>query len=102
MYASIKPWINVPFKIRPFVKRNGAGTKIFAPDIDALCYPKEDVKLVVDKDGAEVVSTTELYVDGTVDIKVTDDVVFEGAQKPIKRLGSFYRDGRVDIRVVYI
>ena len=102
MYESLKEWVNVPFKILPFTGRSGAGTKQFSAPVDSLCYPKEDVKLVVDDGGAEVVSTTQLYVDGTVDIKVTDDVIFEGTQKPIKRVGSFYRNGEVDIKVVYL
>lgn len=102
MYASLRSWINVPAQIKPFLKRDGTGAKQFGDPVDILCYPHEDTKLVVDDDGAEVVSTSQLYVDGRTVIRVTDEVIFDGVQKPIKRLGAFYRDGKVDIRVVYI
>ena len=102
MYNSLKSWINVPFQIKPFIKRNGAGTKQFGEAIDGLCYPEADVKLVVDDTGAEVVSTTQLYIDGVVAIKVTDEVIFEGTARPIHRINSFYRNGVVDLRVVYL
>ena len=102
MFTSIKPWINVPFQIKPFLKRNGAGSKVFGEEIEALCYPVGEVKLVVDSAGAEKTSTTQLYVDGNLAIKVTDDVVFEGATRPIQRISSFYRNGQADIKVVYL
>lgn len=102
MYASLRPWMNVPFQIKPFIKRNGAGTKQFGGVIDGLCYPEADVKMIVDEAGAEVISTTQLYVDGVVAIKVADDVIFEGVTRPIQRINSFYRNGVVDLKVVYL
>ena len=102
MYDSLRPWMNVPFQIQPFIKRNGAGTKQFGDAIDAMCYPKADVTVVVDDSGAEVISTTQLYVDGDTSIKVTDNVTFEGVTRPIQRINSFYRNGVVDVRVVYL
>lgn len=102
MYASLKPWINVPFKLKPFVKRNGAGTKVFDADVSALCYPVSDVVNVVNKDGAEVTSSTQLYVEGTLAVAPMDEVIFENEQRPIQRINSFYRDGAVDLKVVYL
>lgn len=102
MYDSIKPWINVPFTIRPFVKRNGAGSKVFDADVAAKCYPESDVKLIVDNAGAEAVSTTQLYVEGSLTIKVTDEVTFENETRPIQRINTFYRNGIPDIKVVYL
>jgi hypothetical protein len=94
--------MNVPYQLKPFIKRNGAGTKQFGEIIDGLCYPEADVKLVVDEAGAEVVSTTQLYVDGIAAIKVTDEIIFEGVTRPIQRINSFYRNGVADIKVVYL
>lgn len=102
MYASLKPWINVPYQIKPFVKRNGAGTKIFCEAIDSLCYPVGDVKLITNASGAEITSTTQLYVPGTESIKVTDEVIFNGEVRPIQRITDYYRGSAVDIRVVYL
>lgn len=102
MYNSVKPWLNVPYKILPFIKRTGSGTKIFGDAVDELCYPEARVELITNKSGSEVVSTTRLYVDGGSSIKVTDNVIFESETRPIQRINTFYRDGKPDIRVVYL
>lgn len=102
MYDSLVNWMNVPFQIKPFKGRSGAGTKLFEDSVDALCYPESDVKLVTDASGAEVVSTSQLYVPGDCPIKSTDDVLFENEVRPVKRISAYYRNGVVDIKVVYI
>ena len=102
MYNSLKPWVNVPFQIKPFIKRDGAGNKVFAETIEALCYPEGRVVLVTEVSGATVSSTCQLHVDGSTNIKVTDNVVFEGTERPIQRINSYYRNGVVDMKVVYL
>lgn len=102
MFNSLKQWINVPFQYKPFVRYTGAGTKQFGDTVDALCYPVGDVKLVTDRGGSEVVSSTQLYLFGTEAISVKDNVIFEGEERPILRINSFYREGVVDIKVVYL
>lgn len=102
MYSSLKPWINVPFVIKPFLKYSGTGTKQFDTDVPSKCYPVGDVKLVTNESGSEVTSTTQLYVDGFESIKVTDNVVFAGEERPILRITDYYRNGKVDIKVVYL
>lgn len=102
MYASLKDWINVPYVLKPFTRYSGAGTKQFGPDVASLCYPVGDVKLVTNAEGSEVTSTTQLYVDGTESIKVTDNVVFAGEERPILRITEYYRNGVVDLKVVYL
>lgn len=102
MFASLKSWINVPYQFKPFVKRNGAGDKEYGAAVDSKCYPVGDVKVVTDAKGAEVTSTTQLYVPGTEAIKVTDEVVFNGEERPIHRIVEYYRNGVVDLKVVYL
>ena len=102
MFNSIKEWINVPFVYKPFIKRNGAGTKTYSADVSSLCYPVGDVKTVVDYEGAEVTSMTTLYVDGNEPIGYNDSIVFEGFERRILRINTFYRNGVPDIKVVYI
>lgn len=102
MFSSIKPWINVPYTIKPFIKRSGSGTKQFGTSIDSLCYPVGGVKLITDETGAEVTSTTQLYVDGSEDVKATDNVVFEGKEWPILRITTYYRNSTPDVKVVYL
>ena len=102
MYASIKGWINVPYSILPFVKYNGAGTKVYGERRESMCYPTGDVRKILDANGSEVTSTATLYVDGTEEIKDTDTIVFEGRERSILRITNYYRDGVVDIKVVYL
>lgn len=102
MYASVKPWINVPYSILPFVKYSGDGTKVYGERVDSLCYPTGDVRKILDASGAEVTSTATLYVDGTESIKDTDTIVFEGRERSILRITNYYRNGKVDIKVVYL
>lgn len=102
MYNSLKPWIDVPVQYKPFTRRNGAGTKLFDAAVSTKCYPVGDVRLITTVDGSEVTSTTHLYMHGEEPIKVTDNVIFEGEERPILRINSFYRDGAVDIKVVYL
>ena len=102
MYASLRSWMNVPLTVRPFVKHSGAGTKQFGDNVELLCYPKADIQVITDEKGSEVISTTQLYVDGRNSIKVTDNVIFEGTERPIQRINTFYRNGAADILVVYL
>lgn len=102
MYASLIPWLSVKYQIKPFIRRNGAGEKTYGDLVESLCYPVGDVKLITNADGAEVTSTTQLYLPGTEPIKVTDNVIFNGEERPIQRIAEFYRDGVVDVKVVYL
>lgn len=102
MYDSIKDWINVPYVIKNLSHYTGSGTKLFNPDVHSKCYPVGDVKLVTNVNGTEVISTTQLYVDGSEPIEVTDAVVFNGQERPVLRITDYYRNGVVDLRVVYL
>lgn len=102
MYDSVKPWINVPYQYKRFLRYNGAGVKQFGDVISSLCYPVGDTKFVTDVSGAQKVSTMQLYVPGNEPIKVNDTVIIEGEERSIYRITSYYRDGVVDVRVVYL
>ena len=102
MYDSLKPWINVPYVYKPFVKYNGAGVKQFGEPIQDLCYPVGDTKFVTDVSGAQKVSTMQLYVPGTAGVKVNDSIIIEGEERAIYRITRYYRDGTIDLKVVYL
>lgn len=102
MYRSLIKWVNVPFIIKPFKARTGTGSVEFFDDVEALCYPVQQDTDIIDSTGAEVVSTHQLYLKGDTDIKVTDHVVFDNDEHSIKSIHSFYRNGKVDCRVVYL
>lgn len=102
MFQSLKSWLNLPFTIKPCLGRDGTGTKQFDTSVSAFCYAEGQVKVITSSAGKEVVSMLQLYVDGTQPIKETDNVVFESRETEIKAIGYFYRNGVVDIKVVYL
>jgi len=102
MYESIKDWINVSAVRLPLASKTGTGTRVFGPPIDFLCYPAGKVTTVTNSKGEQVVSNTQLFIDGTQAFGEFDDVIFEGTQRPIKTVATFYRNGGPDIKVLYL
>lgn len=94
--------MNLSAQIKPFVKRSGTGTKLYGDAIDIACYAEGSVKVLTDNTGTEVVSNKQLYIDGSVDIFELDAIIFEGSEKNIKSISTFYRNGKPDIKVVYL
>lgn len=102
MFKSLKSWIDLPFIIKPYIKRNGTGAKIFGDNINKLCYAEGKVQSITNKEGKEIKSMKQLYVDGNVAINELDNIIFEGKESEIQAIGYFYRNGVVDIKVVYL
>lgn len=102
MYESLKKWINLPAQIKPFIRRNGTGTKLYGDAVDIKCYAEGKVTTVTDNKGAEVVSNKQLYIDGSVPITELDCIIFENSEHSIKSINTFYRNGKQDIKVVYL
>ena len=102
MYESLKKWINLPAQIKPFIRRNGTGTKLYGDAVDIKCYAEGKVTTVTDNKGAEVVSNKQLYIDGSVPITELDCIIFENSEHSIKSINTFYRNGKSDIKVVYL
>ena len=94
--------MNLPAQIKPFVKRLGTGTKQYGEPVDIKCYAAGESQVVTDDTGTEVVSNQQLYVDGSVAISLLDSIVFEDTDKSIKSIRTFYRNGKADIKVVYL
>lgn len=102
MYESLKSWINVPVTIRPYVKRSATGDKLFGESYEVLCYPQGEVNIVRNWQGVEVVSHNQLHMDGSVPVTKLDNIIFEGEELPVQAIACFYRNGKPDIKVVYI
>lgn len=102
MFGSLTGWLNVPYSYKPFIKRNGAGTKQYGDAVSSMCYPAGELEVITDKDGAKIISNTQLYVKGSEAIGLLDLVVFNNEERPIKSISSFYRNGVEDIKVVYL
>ena len=102
MFTNLKDWCNVKVNHFRFVKRDGAGDKVLEQPKELYVYPVSEVALVKNKHGVEVVSSSHLYVDGFVALDELDEISFEGTQREVMAIHTFYRDGKPDIKVVYI
>lgn len=102
MYESLKPWIDVPITIKPYVGRSATGEKLFGDSYKVMCYPQGEVNIVRNWQGVEVVSHNHLYVEGNTPVTKMDNVIFEGEDLPVQAISSFYRNGKPDIKVVYV
>lgn len=102
MYDSIKPWLNIPVTIKPFIGRSATGDKLFGEPREVLCYPQGKVSIVRNWQGVEVVSNNHLYMEGSVQITKLDNVIFEGEDLPVQAVANYYREGMIDLRVVYV
>ena len=101
MYESTKEWVNIPAQLKIFKGRTGSGSKSYDNPVDILVYPVKKNKIVTDEKGAEFVSSTQNYVDGSISLRASDISGFEEKEHIIGRVSSFYREGRCDIRVGY-
>lgn len=102
MFDSIKDWLNVPIQINKFVKRDGDGVKQTGDVIDTYCCPYSEYKVITNFDGAEVVSKHQVYVAGSVNVEPKDTLLFEQVVYTIQHIGTFYKDGVPDLKVVYL
>lgn len=102
MYNSVKDWMDVPFTIKQFDKITGSGAKLYEAPVDKFCYPAGEIKRIQNDFGEEVVSGTQLYVDGDTLVTTHDLVFFEGREWNIQSVKTFYRDRVPDLKVVYL
>lgn len=102
MYKSLKPWLDLPVTIKPFLRRSGTGDKVFGDSVIVNCYAEGKIVAVKNNEGKEVVSHKQLYLDGNTAIDERDNIVFEGRETEITSISYFYRAGVVDIKVVFL
>lgn len=94
--------MNLEALIKPCVGRTGTGSKKFDKEIPILCYAEGEVKVISNKEGKEIRSMKQIYVAGDTPVSEMDNVLFEGRETEIQAIGYFYRNGNVDIKVVYL
>lgn len=102
MYESIRPWIDVEVTVKPFIGRTATGDKIFGESYKVLCYPVGEVNIVRNWQGIEVLSNNKLHIDGSVKITKLDNIFFNGEDLPVQAISEYYRNGKPDIKVVYV
>jgi len=103
MFNSLRPWINVPITIKPFIRRDGVGSPIYKDEwIETKAYPKADAVSIANNVGIEIKSGVQLYVEGSTVVKEQDAIIFEENERVVRAVTAYYRDGVQDIKVVYL
>ncbi len=104
MYNSLKQWLKVPVKIKPYQGMDGAGNYEYYEPISTVCYPDIQYETVKDEQGAEVVAQTVLYFDSTETINSKDIIVFNNEEYEVKSINPYYdgNTGKLSIWVVGI
>lgn len=95
--------MNIPYERKVYEKSTGTGAKVYKEEtIPGLCYPVGEVEQITDYRGTTVISNSKIYIDGNTELNVQDAIVIEGAEGNIKLINLFYRNGKVDIKVVFL
>ena len=102
MYCSLKSWLDIPIIIKVFDKRTGTGAKLFNGSLETNCYISAEDKVVTNDEGVEVVSNTQVYLDGNINVHTMDCLILNGVEKSIVSIVVHYRKGVPDLKVVYI
>lgn len=102
MFSSLKGKLTTPVLLKHFIRRDGAGNKLFSSTEEVGAYIVSNDEVVVDSKGAEVVSKTQVYLDGTINISKLDNVVLFGEEYEIRSLSTFFWNSSPDVKVVYI
>jgi hypothetical protein len=102
MFASVKPWINMPFEIKPFIGFNEYGDKEFGESESKLCYRVDKTEQIKDIRGVDVISDTQLYINGSEEISELSVVVLCGREWNIQKISTYFKDGVPSLKVVYL
>jgi hypothetical protein len=102
MYNSLKSWLNLPITRKPFISYSGAGDKQFGSPVSLMCYMEGSVKVVQNREGIDVTSALQVFINGTHEIYIDDAMVIEDVTYDIIAISPVYREGRKDIWVVYL
>lgn len=94
---------------------DGAGDKTYGLPTMILCYIEGKIELVRNLDGDEVISTRKVYVKtdsvskfwpyrdpSSAVPKAADILTIDGLDYPVLALQPYYRNGIVDLLVVYV
>ncbi len=102
MFKSAKRNMKLSISVKPFIKRDGTGAKEHGAPFVAKCYIEGGMQVITDLNGAEVVSSKRIYVDGAVPLNELDKIVLDGRDFDIKNLIPHYWRDKRDLWVVYL
>lgn len=104
MMGSLMEWCKTPVVISATNGYLPNGEPNTTPTRTIICYIADEMVNIIDKDGHEVLSSTQLYTAGDSQVDMEDQVQVQGETYTIRRIRKFYdgNTGLVDIKVVYL
>lgn len=102
MFNSIKGWMQTSVNVKPYASTNGVGDITYKVVRADMCYVEEKTQVIRDSRNREVVSMTQLFVDGDSLITVLDKIDYNGKYYDVQNISTYYLNGIPDIKVVYL
>ncbi len=96
-------WFGQSVTVEPWVRDDQYGQPVYGAPVSYSARVQEKVKMIRDTQGQQVVSTSQVYFDGSVTVTVKDRITLpDGTQPLILSIGgSPDETGVIDHRVVY-
>ncbi len=88
--------------VKPYVSKNGVGDITYDTVRADMCYIEEKTQVIRDSRNQEVVSMTQLFVDGDNLITVLDKIDYNGKYYDVQNISVYYLNGVPDMKVVYL
>lgn len=108
MIKELKKHLRNKVQVLMYASGDGAGDNSYSSAIALRCYTVVKNEVVTNSSGVEVISTTQVYLDGD-DARVKalkDSTLFildgETKKNTVKAFNDFYEYGRLSLRVVYL
>jgi len=91
-------------KIESWRGSNVYGDPVYDQPVPYPALIQRDIKMIRNTKGQEVISTGQIYLDGTVSVALKDRITLpDGAQPPIQSISIEYDEtGKEHHKVVYI
>lgn len=104
MMGSLREWCKTPIVIATTAGYLPNGEPNVTISNTIKCYIADELVNIIDNEGHEVLSATQLYTFGTSKVGILDQVNLRGETYTIKKIREFYdgNTGLVDIKVVYL
>ncbi len=106
IFDHFSDWINQEIGYIKVTSRDIYNDPVEDEEIPLPCYMDETIRNILDRDGKEIVSRVQVYVEGndtTSAITVDDKVSVDDITLPIKAIGKFINEkGVIDYVILYL
>lgn len=102
MFKSIRKLCILPATYREYLKRTGAGAKVYSPVVNNIhVYVDGKIKVLNDDTGAQFTSSMQFFIDGACPIKALDEITFGAFTREVRAVRPLYWHDKLDMKVAY-